>query len=99
MVVAAGAAIAAGYVAYKVAAYSAQLAEEGLTIARVAATAAQTALNAVMNMNPYVLLATGIAALATGLIVYSQELYNSQLGVNVLNEEEKKKTSCDDDVR
>lgn len=90
VVVAAGAAIAAGYVAYKAAAYSAQLAEEGLTIARVAGTAAQTALNAVMNLNPYVLLATGIAALAAGLVVYSNELYNSQLGVHVLNEEEQK---------
>ena len=58
------------FVGYKVATLAAKAAEEGITIATMARTAAQTALNAVMAANPVGLFVTGIAALTAGLIAW-----------------------------
>ena len=59
--------LTATFALYKAAAFSAQLATEGLTVASLAQAAAQKALNLVMNANPYVLMATAVVGLATAL--------------------------------
>lgn len=58
------------YVGYKAAVISAKLAEDGLTAAVILRTAAQKALNLVMNANPYVLLVTAIVALTGAMLAY-----------------------------
>lgn len=55
--------IAAAMTAFKVAAFSAKLASEGLTIATYAQQVAQTGLNAVLNANPIGLIILAITAL------------------------------------
>ena len=78
------------FVLYKATAFSAQLATEGLTVASLAQAAAQKALNLVMNANPYVLMATAIAGLATAMgALYLATKENAE-PVNVLTAEEKK---------
>ena len=59
------------YVGYQAAVVSAKLAEEGLTLAIIAKTAAQKALNVVMNANPYVLITGAVVALTAGLVTYN----------------------------
>lgn len=82
--------LTATFVLYKAAAYSSQLATEGLTVASLAQAAAQKALNLVMNANPYVLMATAIIGLATAMgALYLATKENAE-PVNVLTAEEKK---------
>lgn len=64
----------------------------GLTLAETAAalfsgkitlaTAAQAAFNAVCNINPLVLIATGIAAVVTGVVLLTKELGNATKSTN-----------------
>lgn len=58
------------FIGYKVATLAAKAAEEGVTIATIARTAAQKALNLVMAATPTGLLLTGLAALTVGLVAY-----------------------------
>ena len=83
-------AITAAIVAYEVATIAATVAEKGLKGAILATTAAQKALNLVMNSNPYVLLATAVAALVVGVVAYAKSLYDAQMATSHLTEEEQK---------
>ena len=67
-----GVAVTGAYTAWKIAAYSAKLAEDGLTIAIVAKTAAQKAANIAMAATPW-----GLAAAAAGLLIGAVVQYTS----------------------
>lgn len=83
--------LAAAMVTFKAASLATKLAEEGLTVATIARTAAQTALNAVMAASPAGLVATAVAGLTTALVVYAAAINDEALPkVQVLTEEEKK---------
>ena len=98
LVISAIAGITAGMVAYKTASYASKLATEGLTIAQVAATAAQKALNAVMNANPIGLVITAITALTVGLIAYASATSDAGADVDILTEKERELVDSIDDT-
>lgn len=82
--------LTATIVLHKAAAYSAELATQGLTVASLAQAAAQKALNLVMNANPYVLMATAIIGLATAMGALYLATKENVEPVDVLTAEEKK---------
>lgn len=82
IILAAGAAIVGGLVAYKAATVASTLATEGLQ-------AAQTLLNAIMNANPYVLLATVLAAATAAMIAYAASVGDAKDRVDPLTESER----------
>lgn len=90
MILATIATATSGIVAFEIASYSAKLAEEGLTIATVAHTAAQKALNAIMNAAPYMLVIGAITALTTGVIAHVKEIEREIEEAGKLNEEQQK---------
>lgn len=74
--------------AFKVASYSAELAEKGLTIATVAHESAQKMLNLTMAAAPYMLVVSAIAALTAGTIAYLKEIEREIEEAKELNEEQ-----------
>ena len=83
--------LTAAMIAFKTASLSAKLAEEGLTIATVARTAAQKALNVVMAATPAGLVMTAVAGLTAAMVAYGLALSNEATPrVEALTEEEKK---------
>lgn len=82
--------LTAAFVTYKAATFAAELATKGYTIATIAAEVAQKALNLAMKMNPYVLLASLLAALVIGIASYAESVDETTKKVEVLTEEEKK---------
>ena len=82
--------LTATIVLHKAAAFSAELATKGLTVASLAQAAAQKALNLVMNANPYVLMATAIIGLATAMGALYLATKENVEPVDVLTAEEKK---------
>ncbi len=81
---------AAAWVTYQAATVAATVAEKGLKDAIMSTTAAQKALNLVMNSNPYVLLATAIAAVGVALVGAAIESEKAKLAFTNLNAEEQK---------
>ena len=82
--------LTAGFVTYKAATFAAELATKGYTIATIAAEVAQKALNLAMKMNPYVLIASLLAALVIGIASYAESVEETTPKVEALTEEEKK---------
>jgi len=74
-------------VGYKASVLATELAEKGLTAAKIAGAAAQKTLNAVMAANPYGLVLTALSALTVGLIAWYESAENVE-PIQVLTEEE-----------
>lgn len=87
-IIVAGAAIATAVTGVQLAMWQAKLAQEGLTIATVAHTAAQKALNAVMSLNPWSLALGALAALTAGIVAYNLTHDDTLEGVSKLTEEQ-----------
>lgn len=77
-------------VTFKAASVAAKLAEEGLTAATIARTAAQKALNLVMSATPLGLVTTLLAGVTAGIIAYTAASGDAKKAVEALTEEEKK---------
>lgn len=75
--------------AYKISVGLAALESKGLTLATAAQAAAQEALNAVMKMNPYLLVASALAILTTGAIAYAVAARDAGVDTGILSEAEK----------
>lgn len=82
------ASVTATLVLHKVAALSAEMAVKGLTLKTMAMEAAQKALNVVLNANPYVLVATSVAAMTAALIALDLSMKPVAERVDVLTAEE-----------
>lgn len=82
--------IASGMVAYKVAAYSAQLATEGLTLATKLAEIAQKAFNVAQAAAPWAAIGLAVGAVVGAIVYFSDEANHASAAVEVLTEEERK---------
>ena len=82
--------IASGMVAYKVAAYSAQLATEGLTLATKRAEIAQKALAVAQAATPWAAIGLAVGAVVGAIVYFSAEAEKAAEKVDVLTEEERK---------
>lgn len=81
--------ITAALVTHKAATVAAKLAEEGLTVAILAKTAAQKAANAIMAATPAGLVLTAMAALTAGVLLYVEATVEAAGTTSVLTEAEK----------
>lgn len=81
--------ITAAVVAYKVASAAAALADKGWTLATIAQTTAQAALNLVMNANPVVLLTTAVIGVTAAVVAWRVATEDARKPVEVLTEEER----------
>lgn len=91
-------AVAAAIVAFKVASVAATVAQKGLKKSIMATTVAQKALNLVQKATPWGLVFTGVAALTTGLIAYTEATKKAEKPVDVLTESERELMKAADEA-
>ena len=80
--------ITGAMITYKAAVLLAKGAEEGITIATMARTAAQKALNIVMNANPIGLATAAIVGITTAVVAYTTAADNAKESTTVLTQEQ-----------
>lgn len=90
--------IAAAMVAYKVATVAVTIAQKGLKKAIMATTAAQKVCDAVMNSNPYVLLATAVVGVTAGLITLAKTMEKTKKPADNLTKEERELMEAADEA-
>ncbi len=91
-------AVTTAFVAYKAAVVAADVAQKGLKGAIMATEAAQKLLNVAQAATPWGLVATAVAAVTAGLLLYHGATEDARKAVDVLTEEEKQLAASADEA-